>query len=303
MGQSPHKSQPLLARAKLQHYNQYRLSEPVVVHNPMSNRMASEMLTLPRSDITENRLDLPTDMELDKTGERTKHRAADKWKTRVSKQGPWNQKCTPKMLSGTPALPMPIQISAPSSLAPFFHHLECNGSTSILPDGSHKQYSGASQATLGKEPNHDIPIIEYEKGVIYADRRMDLCKMGVGPLNIDALMNSLDNNTFVKHFLFGNNIVGPAGVRRITRFIQDHPDRIETWYLAGNCIDRDSFSSLVNNLIDSVADNVWLKRNPLATASAPHIARLIGQSSHLHTLDLDQTELGDRGVAASSTYC
>ena len=127
---------------------------------------------------------------------------------------------------------------------------------------------------------------------------MDLCKMGVGPLNIGALMDSLDHNTFVKHFLFGNNIVGPAGVRRIARFIQDHPDRIETWYLAGNCINGHIFPSLVDKLITSVADNIWLKRNPLTTTSAPHIVRLIGQSCHLHTLDLDQTELGNSGVAS-----
>ncbi|MCJ1331138.1 hypothetical protein MMC10_007825 [Thelotrema lepadinum] len=259
--------------------------------------MDPEILSSPSSDSAEDRLDLPVELELNKTGETTKVRG-ERWKARILKQGPWDQKCAPKMLSGLPALPMPIQITAPSIFAPFFHHLECNGDNTVLPDQAKETFEDASEPVLDKEPYYEVPLIEYDKGVVYADRRMDLCKMGVGPLNINALMDSLDNNTFIKHFLFGNNIIGPAGARRIARFIQDHPDRMDTWYLAGNCLNHASFLELVDSLINSVASNIWLKRNPLTAASAPHIARLIRRSRHLHTLDLDMTELGNDGVTS-----
>ncbi|KXT04180.1 hypothetical protein AC578_57 [Pseudocercospora eumusae] len=46
-----------------------------------------------------------------------------------------------------------------------------------------------------------------------------------------------------------------------------------------------------------VITNVWLKRNPLMSESASDIFRVIEHSPALRTLDLDQTELGDDGVA------
>ena len=111
-------------------------------------------------------------------------------------------------------------------------------------------------------------------------------------------MDSLRTNNFTKHFLLGNNIIGPSGAKAIASFIKDYPDRIETWYLAGNCIDATGFSLLVDSIVKSeTITNVWLKRNPLETASAKDVYGLISRTPHLRTLDLDQTELGDVGVA------
>ena len=145
------------------------------------------------------------------------------WKNRVLSQGPWDQVQTREMLAGAPSLPMPVEIATPKALAPFFKHLERNGDNNLLPELIEK---GFPQPVLGEEPYYKTPYIEYGKGVVYADRRLDLCKMVVGPLSINALMDSLDSNTFVQHFLLGNNIIGPAGARRITKFIQQHPDRM-----------------------------------------------------------------------------
>lgn len=143
----------------------------------------------------------------------------------------------------------------------------------------------------------NVPFIEYEKGVIHADRRLDLCKMVLGPPNIENLLDSLDKNTFIKHVLLGNNIIGPKGARRVAKFIHDHPDQMETWYLAGNCINSEGFYDIVNGLLKSIASNLWLKRNPLTIDAVKDIARLISQSQNLQTLDLDQTGLTDAGVA------
>jgi hypothetical protein len=186
---------------------------------------------------------------------------------------------------------MPVDISNPESLNGFFSHLSDNG--------THEAIEGA---VVGVEPHYDTEFLEFEKGVIFADGRIDLCKMVTGPTNIAALVASLKTNTFAKHFLLGNNIIGPTGAGEIATFIHEHPNRFETWYLAGNCIDAASFTLLVNAMITSASiTNIWLKRNPLTSLSSTDIAHLIIHCPSLQTLDLDQTELGDEGAAALFT--
>lgn len=215
------------------------------------------------------------------------------WVDKVRAAGPWNQQRTPDELLGAPSLPMPVKIAEPDSLAPCFDHISLNGSHLPMP----LETFNFDNFTTDYEPNYKTPYIEFEKGVIYEDQRVDLCKQVLGPTNIDALLDSLEHNTFIKHFLLGNNIIDPAGCRRIARFLQQYPDRMDTWYLAGNCIDTDGFRRLVVPLANSVATNVWLKRNPLGLLSAIPLEMLITGSSRLQTLDLDQTGLGDEGVS------
>ncbi|KAF2669951.1 RNI-like protein [Microthyrium microscopicum] len=211
--------------------------------------------------------------------------------TRVKAQGPWHQKATSLELKGASALPMPVKIATPESLIPCFDHIRKNGTFLPLP-GEDQKFS------LDEEPYHHTPYIEFEKGVIYRDRRVDLCKMVLGPTNIDGLLDSLESNEFIEHFLLGNNIIGPAGCRRISKFLQDYPERMDTWYLAGNCIDAVGFGLMASSWAKSSATNVWLKRNPLGPDSAQNVAMLIQNSKTLRTLDLDQTQIGDEGVAS-----
>ncbi|RHZ46501.1 uncharacterized protein CDV56_104329 [Aspergillus thermomutatus] len=218
-----------------------------------------------------------------------------RWSDRILAQGPWDQKVTPDMLKGAPSLPMPVEISDAKSLAPFFNHLKHGGSYEIASDA-------AVQSQQASEPYYNVPTLEFDKGVLYEDGRMDLCKMALGPPHISTLMHSLRSNTFVRHFLLGNNIIGPSGAQAIADFVQEFPDRIDTWYLAGNCIDGASLALLTDALVKSPAvTNLWLKRNPLGPGSVDSLFRLITQTPRLRTLDLDQTELGDAGVAALFT--
>ena len=84
----------------------------------------------------------------------------------------------------------------------------------------------------------------------------------------------------------------------IAKFIDEHPKRFETWYIAGNGIDAPSFGILADAIVKSpVITNVWLKRNPLGPSAAIDVFRLITQSPSLRTPDLDQTALGDSGIA------
>lgn len=230
---------------------------------------------------------------IEKAAERN---ARTNWIKRIGKQGPWDEAKDPLSLKGAPSLPMPVEQSDPESLAPFFTHL--------THDGTHEPTSAVftpgdqGSFTIGTEPYYHTELIEFEKGVLYSDGRIDLCKMVTGPRNIGALMESLKTNTFSKHFLLGNNIIGPTGAKAIADFIHQFPKRFETWYLAGNCIDGASFSTLVDAMITSpVITNVWLKRNPLGPAAAKDVVRLIMRTPNLRTLDLDQTELGDEGIA------
>ena len=120
----------------------------------------------------------------------------------------------------------------------------------------------------------------------------------VGPPHIGDLMKSLESNHHVKHFLLGNNIIGPAGARAIAQFSSKFPDRMETWYLAGNCVDTAGFHLMVEPFCKStVMHSLWLKRNPLGPSSAGDLYQLISSIPSLRTLDLDLTELGDEGTS------
>lgn len=219
--------------------------------------------------------------------------ASPVWSSRILAQGPWDGTKTPVSLDGCVAIPMPVQVAQGEDLAPFFQHLSSGGTHVLNGD------EGGFELDGGKgEPYYGVKGAEFRKGVVYADGRMDLCKMVVGPDHIWRLMESLRGNDFVRHFLLGNNVVGPSGARAIADFISEVPDRVETWYLAGNCIDGPGVRRLVDALVGSTAvTSVWLKRNPLGPDAAHDIFRLVTMAKNLHTLDVDQTELGDRGVA------
>ena len=215
--------------------------------------------------------------------------ARTQWSTRISRQGPWNEHEDHVSLRGAPSLPMPVQISDEVDLKPFFRHLRADAG------GTPSSLEGAVDR---EEPYYGTQMTEFRKGALYEDGRLDLCKMVVGPPHIASLMDSLRSNNFVRHFLLGNNIIGPSGAKEIASFIRDYPNKMETWYLAGNCINESSFKSLVNSLITSkIVTNVWLKRNPLGPWSAHDVFRLVTQTPNLRTLDLDQAELGDAGVS------
>ncbi|KAF2010158.1 RNI-like protein [Aaosphaeria arxii CBS 175.79] len=222
----------------------------------------------------------------------TKENEQYSWRHRIIEQGPWDPLKDPVSLDGSPSLPMPVQISEPKTLKPFFDHLRVGGTEKQASSTTATESSSRIQ-----EPHYEVDALEFERGVVYSDRRMDLCKMVLGPTNIKDLLESLKSNEFITHFLLGNNIIGPYGAKCIAEFLQEYPDRIDTWYLAGNCIDGTSFKVLVDQLVkSSTVTNIWLKRNPLGPSSADDLFRLITETPNLRTLDLDQTELGDVGV-------
>ncbi|KAK6498840.1 hypothetical protein TWF481_011412 [Arthrobotrys musiformis] len=230
---------------------------------------------------------------------------SSKWVQKIKAWGQWDQQITPSTVLQPVSLPMPVEVAPYEELEPFFTHLMKDLSAEEFQTNfdESKHIKEEAERPTGKnfepgyEPYYKTEFLEFKRGVVYSDRRMDLCKMVVGP-SISQLMESLESNTFIEHFLLGNNIIGPDGAHAIAKFLQKRPEAMRTWYLAGNCIDTESFRILVDAMSNSkVIENVWLKRNPLGPDSHESLFKLLSQLPRLRTLDLDQTALGDECLA------
>jgi hypothetical protein len=99
----------------------------------------------------------------------TKENRANTWSGRIEAQGPWDEINDPVSLEGAEAIPVPIKISSEESLASFFEYLAQGG-----------DFDGRGDRVVQLEPRYEEPYIEFEKGILYKDSRMDLCKMLVG---------------------------------------------------------------------------------------------------------------------------
>ncbi len=174
---------------------------------------------------------------------------------------------------------MPVKISPLEELEEFFKFLDSNGEV-IVND-------------FGQDP-----CMRFNRGAIYQDKRMDLCKQVVGPTWIGQLMKSLKYNDKVEHFLLGNNIIGEAGGHAIREFLlTPHIPKIKTWYIAGNDINAQAISDIVDGLSsDPDMVSLWLKRNPLKPEGIKHIARLLSSNQNIKVLDLHNTAVLDEGI-------
>ena len=170
--------------------------------------------------------------------------------------------------------PMPVEVSPLSELEGLFSHLKNN------------------DPVIGKD------YIQFTRGACYSDGRMDLCKQVVGSSWIESLMNSIKNNSHIKHFLLGNNIIDIRGASAIANFIvTSHKPKIETWYLAGNCIDSEGIKLIAKSLkTDNDAKTLWLKRNPINEIGAKYIGDMLKVNNSITCLDLHNTDIGDTGL-------
>jgi NLR family CARD domain-containing protein 3 len=209
-----------------------------------------------------------------------------KWAEKINQQEDWKELIDPLSLKGVYRVLETNEILDEPSLLPFLEHLRNDG---IIKAGE--------KSCLGLEPVYNVHFLEFDKGILYADGRMDLYNMLVGPNSLAELMEALKTNSFVKHLLLGYNMIGPLGVTKIASFISDRPESIETWYLAVNNIDSTSLNKLVGAMLKSPnITSVWLQGNPLLPASSRYLFRLISKSASIRTLDLSQTGLGNFAV-------
>lgn len=140
----------------------------------------------------------------------------------------------------------------------------------------------------------------FKRGTMYDDGRIDLCKQVPGPDHIGKLMDAIQNNEHVYHFLMGNSIVGFEGAKAIADYIEmknnsETKSKIVTWYLAGNFIDEAGTKLIAKALEkDTVTKDLWLKRNPIKGGISA-LAEMLTKNSSIKTLDLTNTAVMDSG--------
>lgn len=175
-------------------------------------------------------------------------------------------------------VPMPVEIAPRDYLTPFFTHLRRN-----------EPWTGDK---------------EFFRGALFEDGRMDLCKQVVGPTHIEELCASVSGNSHIKHFLLGNNIAfdrHPERAKAMAELMRDNSLQIETWYLAGNCINPEAILVLCEALMgNTVAKALWLKRNPIGPRGAVALSGLLSTNQTLSILDLDNCGLLDEGIRVLS---
>ena len=170
-------------------------------------------------------------------------------------QGPWlGQKLDPVDLKGPVAAPMPVRIGEVQDFESIFTFM---AQDKAFKDGSnpHGVDFSNNNGKYGVELPQRSPMLEFKRGIIYEDGRLDLCKQVVGPVHIGKLMESLESNHHIHHFLLGNNAISTTGANSIAEFLRKYPNRMETWYLAGCHITRHGLSLLVPELIKSSTVN------------------------------------------------
>mmetsp|Transcript_38596 Transcript_38596/g.111335 ORF Transcript_38596/g.111335 Transcript_38596/m.111335 type:complete len:754 (-) Transcript_38596:47-2308(-) len=162
---------------------------------------------------------------------------------------------------------------------------------------------------LGGLPPHGVAADSgyprrFEKGTLFPDGRMDLCKQVIQPC-FEELCEVVQAGGTVKHFLLGNNVVFRDGtpeeiqsrMAALQRLIRSDP-KIETWYLAGNGISAVLSEPVAEAFRQaSHLKALWLKMNPVQTG-ALHFGALAAAHPGLELLDLFNTGLRDEGLRA-----
>eukprot|EP00930_Biecheleria_cincta_P099078 TRINITY_DN90731_c0_g1_i1.p1 TRINITY_DN90731_c0_g1~~TRINITY_DN90731_c0_g1_i1.p1 ORF type:complete len:775 (-),score=140.58 TRINITY_DN90731_c0_g1_i1:430-2682(-) len=179
--------------------------------------------------------------------------------------------------------PLPVDIPPAESFKPFLEELKTYGS----------QMQASSQYPR-----------RLEKGALFPDGRMDLCKQVIQPC-FEELCEAAAASGAVKHFLIGNNVIFREGtdeeissrLEALLALLRTDPP-IETWYLAGNNIDAVLSARLAEGFCNAThLKALWLKMNPVKTG-ARFFGELAARHAGLELLDLFNTGLCDDGLQA-----
>jgi hypothetical protein len=145
-----------------------------------------------------------------------------------------------------------------------------------------------------KEPA--ATTLEFPRGTVLADGRLDLCKQALGPDGASRVLMALRGHPAIRAILFGTGAIGNQGAAAVAAALDDGV-ALDTVYLGCNRIDEAGVAVLGDAVARSAVDALWLKRNPLGVAGARRIAALITGGAPLRVLDLFNCELDDAGVA------
>ncbi|GLW35440.1 gala protein [Actinoplanes regularis] len=138
----------------------------------------------------------------------------------------------------------------------------------------------------------------FPRGVVQADGRLDLCKQGVGPLQVGRIAAAAAGSPHVRHLLLGTNALGAEGIGAVAEALRPGHG-IETLYLGCNRIGPDGVAVLAERLAgDDTVRALWLKRNPVGDEGVARLAAALSGNPCLRTLDLVNTGLTVTGLTA-----
>ncbi len=191
--------------------------------------------------------------------------------------------------------PMIVNVAPLKDLEPFFDFMKKD-----LPVPKNISADNSNATKLGQEKDiRGANYVRFKRGAFYDDGRIDMCKQVVGRPFISNLMQSIEHNKYVDHFLLGNNIINSKGAEEIANFIRNKntKPKIKTWYIAGNEIDSNGIKKIAKALEDDeYADSLWLKRNPIMSEGAKYLGEMLKKNKTLEILDLNNTGIFDEGV-------
>ncbi|MEV6345041.1 gala protein [Actinoplanes sp. NPDC051851] len=146
-------------------------------------------------------------------------------------------------------------------------------------------------------PDPVIGAEEFARGLVRADGRVDLCKQGIGPVQVARVMRGAVASPHATHLLLGTNGLGAPGARVVAEALTPG-HRISTVYLGCNRIDAEGAGALAGRLAaDDQIRALWLKRNPIGDAGVVTLAAALAVNSCLRTLDLVNTGVTTAGLA------
>jgi hypothetical protein len=137
---------------------------------------------------------------------------------------------------------------------------------------------------------------EFARGLVRPDGRVDLCKQGLGPVQVVRVVRAAVASPHATHLLLGTNALGAHGARAVAEaLVPGHG--ISTVYLGCNRIDADGAAALADRLaVDDGVRALWLKRNPIGDLGVARLAEALGSNTTLRTLDLVNTGLTTSGL-------
>ncbi|WP_255658722.1 gala protein [Actinoplanes sp. L3-i22] len=155
--------------------------------------------------------------------------------------------------------------------------------------------SGLSEDQISPYGVPPAPAV-FPRGAMQPDGRLDLCKQGIGPVEVGRIAAAAAGSPHVRHLLLGTNALGSEGVRAVAGALRPGHG-IETLYLGCNRIGPDGVAILADRLAgDDTVRALWLKRNPVGDEGVARLAGALGGTANLRTLDLVNTGITATGL-------
>ncbi|WP_279580601.1 leucine-rich repeat domain-containing protein [Fodinicola feengrottensis] len=148
------------------------------------------------------------------------------------------------------------------------------------------------------------PVTEverFDRGLVRPDGRVDLCKQGIGSVQVKRVVQAAVRSPHAVHLLLGTNGLGAAGAAAVAEGLTPG-HQIRTVYLGCNRIDADGLAALADRVAtDRTVRALWLKRNPIGDAGVVRLSQALRENTAIRTLDLVNTGLGLAGLDALAT--